>query len=141
MVERPEIYLEVLAGLRLLVERGHNGAIVSMGGVPRRVRAIAATGAPCQGPLTAEAVAATFDPQSDTHDLGLVVLGGRMLAAHCQFPLPRFDARWDDVTKRLGSRHRAAMGMSRLGSEVLVLSADTGMIRIARAGSLFDLWP
>ena len=128
MVERQESYLIVLAGFRLLAERGHRGAIVSLGGPPRRVRAVAATGVPCRGPLTPESVAAVFDPRSDTHDLGLVVLDGRMLAAHCQFPLPRFDAKWNDSTKRLGSRHRAAMGMSRLGSEVLVLSADTGLI-------------
>jgi len=140
MREDFESYLKVLAGFRRLIETGHKGAIASLGGRPWRVRAVAATGTPVPpGQLTAKRVAAMFAPDSETHDLGLVILGGEFLAAHCQFPMPQYNKKWEDWVKRLGSRHRAAMGMSRAtGAEVLILS-EGGEIRIARGGRLFPL--
>ncbi len=139
-MEAFEDYLKVLAGFRTLLKLGHKGAIVSLGGRPRRARATADTGVPWGKPLSPETVAEIFCPGSATHDLGVVILNGEILAARCQFPLPAFDRKWDDNTKKLGSRHRAAMGMSRYaGSEVLVLSEETGEIRIARDGMLVGL--
>lgn len=137
MTEAFEGYLTVLVGFRTLLKLGHKGAIVSLGGRPRRARAIADTGVPWDKSLSPETVAEIFRPDSATHDLGVVILNGEILAARCQFPLPAFDRKWDDDTKKLGSRHRAAMGMSRYaGSEVFVLSEETGDIRLARGGRL-----
>lgn len=138
-MEAFENYLKVLAGFRTLLSSGHKGAIVSLGG-GRRARKVAATGVPWHDPLSSKTVADIFRPESDTHDLGVVILGGEILGARCQFPLPAFDKGWDDSTKKLGARHRAAMGMSRyVGSEVLVLSEETGEIRLARAGRLVGI--
>lgn len=139
VVEAFEDYLKVLVGFRMLLSSGHKGAIVSLGG-GRRARAVAATGVPWDHALSPETVADVFRPGSDTYDLGVVILGGEILGARCQFPLPAFDKKWDDSTKKLGSRHRAAMGMSRYaGSEVLVLSEETGEIRLARGGRLVGI--
>lgn len=139
-MEAFEDYLKVLAGFRELLSSGHNkGAIVSLGG-GRRARAVATTGVPWNHVLSPETVADIFRPGSDTHDLGAVILGGEILGVRCQFPLPTFDRKWDDSTKKLGARHRAAMGMSRYaGSEVLVLSEETGEIRLARGGRLVSI--
>jgi len=138
--ENLEDYLSVLAGYRRLVREGHKGAIVSLGGRRRAVRAIAATGIAQDATVVPEAIVGIFTPSSDTHDLGVVILEGAILAAHCQFPLPKFDPAWGEETKRLGSRHRAAMGMSlATGAEVLVLSEETGSIRVARGGKLIPL--
>ena len=138
-MEAFENYLKVLVGFRKLLSSGHKGAIVSLGG-GRRARAIAATGVSWNHTLSPETVADVFCPGSDTHDLGVVILDGEILGARCQFPLPAFDKKWDDSIKKLGSRHRAAMGMSRYtGSEVLVLSEETGEIRLARGGRLISI--
>jgi len=134
-----EDYLKVLAGFQALLSSGHKGAIVSLGG-GRRTRSVAATGMSWNHSLSAEAVVDIFRPGSETHDLGVVVLAGEILSVRCQFPLATFDKGWDDSIKKLGARHRAAMGMSRYtGAEVLVLSEETGEIRLARAGHLVGI--
>lgn len=137
-----EKYLQVLYGFELLKIKGHRGAIVSLGGYEDKVYPVSETGyvmkdqrAVCNGHGILEVFSA-----DDTHDLGVVVLDGRVLAAHCQFPMPQFDPQWDEWMKKLGSRHRAAMGMSQeTGAEVLILSEESGDIRVARGGKLYSI--
>lgn len=133
-----EKYLAVLYGFEMLKVKGR-GAIVSLGGYEDEARCIADTGYAVKGQTAAcdgHSIVEIFSAD-DTHDLGVVVLNGSILAAHCQFPMPQFDPEWDEWVKKLGSRHRAAMGMSQeTGAEVLVLSEETGDIRIVRGGEL-----
>lgn len=140
--ENFETYMLVLYGFELLKAKGHRGAIVSLGGCEDKVRSVAETGYAMKGQTAACGGHSILEIFSDdnTHDLGVVVLNKRILAAHCQFPMPKFDPEWDESVKKLGSRHRAAMGMSQeTGAEVLVLSDETGDIRVARRGKLFSV--
>ena len=56
-----------------------------------------------------------------------------MAAASCQFPL----AEGDDLPTELGSRHRAAIGLSQESDAlVIVVSEETGSISLAEGGRL-----
>lgn len=78
-----------------------------------------------------------FFPKSALHDGGVVVRDDRIVAASCLFPLSQNP----DVDKRLGTRHRAALGLSEeTDALVLVVSEETGKISTALGGKLnFDL--
>lgn len=83
--------------------------------------------------LTAELINTIFWPNSPLHDLGVVISGGRVAYAGVQFPL----AESGELEKELGSRHRAAVGMSQESDAVvLVVSEETGDISIAERGQL-----
>lgn len=135
-----ERYMDVLYGFELLKAEGHRGAIVSLGGQEDKIYLIAETGFADQTDACGRHRILEIFSDADTHDLGVVILNGRILAAHCQFPMPKFDPGWPDIVKKLGSRHRAAMGMSQeTGAEVLVLSEETGDIRVARGDKLYSV--
>jgi diadenylate cyclase len=94
---------------------------------------IAETGTRLNADLTAELLNTIFWPNSPLHDLGVVVSNGRVTYAGVQFPL----AESGDLEKELGSRHRAAVGMSQeTDAVVLVVSEETGDISIAERGQL-----
>jgi diadenylate cyclase len=94
---------------------------------------IAETGTRLNAELTAELLNTIFWPNSPLHDLGVVVSNGRITYAGVQFPL----AESGDLEKELGSRHRAAVGMSQeTDAVVLVVSEETGDISIAERGQL-----
>lgn len=83
--------------------------------------------------LTTELLETIFWPGTPLHDLGVVIHGGKILAAGCQFPLTESD----EVDRSLGSRHRAAIGMSQeADAVVLVVSEETGAISAAIRGRL-----
>lgn len=94
---------------------------------------IAENGTRINADLTAELVNTIFWPNSPLHDLGVVVSNGRVAYAGVQFPL----AESGELEKELGSRHRAAVGMSQESDAVvLVVSEETGDISIAERGQL-----
>jgi diadenylate cyclase len=78
-----------------------------------------------------------FFPKSALHDGGVVVRDDRIVAASCLFPLSQNP----DVDKRLGTRHRAALGLSEeTDAIVLIVSEETGKVSVAVGGRLdFDL--
>ena len=84
--------------------------------------------------LSAELLNTIFWPGSALHDLGVVIQRGRVAAAGCQFPLPEDS---EGVDRSIGSRHRAAIGLS-LDSDavIVVVSEETGSISIAEQGQL-----
>jgi len=74
-----------------------------------------------------------FWPGSALHDMGVVIRGDRVVAAGVQFPL----AEGNDLEQELGSRHRAAVGLSNEADAlIIVVSEETGTISIAERGQL-----
>jgi len=83
--------------------------------------------------VSSELLTSIFWPGSTLHDMGVIIRGDRILAARCQFPLAELDSR----TSSLGSRHRAALGLSNESdAAVIVVSEETGRISLAYKGIL-----
>lgn len=83
--------------------------------------------------MSIELLRTIFWPGSALHDLGVVVQEGRVAAAACQFPLTESD----QLEASLGSRHRAAVGLTEDSDAVVVIvSEETGMISLAVDGKL-----
>lgn len=76
-----------------------------------------------------------FYPKTPLHDGAVIIRDGVILAAACYLPKPE---REELIDKRLGSRHRAAIGMSENSDAVIVVvSEETGSISVACNGKLF----
>lgn len=74
-----------------------------------------------------------FWPGTALHDGAVVIQSDRIAAAACLFPLTDNP----DVSKRLGTRHRAAIGLSEeTDATVIVVSEETGQISMAVGGTL-----
>ncbi len=74
-----------------------------------------------------------FFPKSPLHDGAMIVRDGRILAAGCILPLTQSD----NINSQLGTRHRAAIGMSENSDAVvLVVSEETGTISIVEGGKI-----
>jgi diadenylate cyclase len=83
--------------------------------------------------LSAELILSIFNPKSPLHDGAVIVQGDRILAARCLLPIS--ESRLLD--KRLGTRHRAAVGISEVSDAlVIVVSEKTGIISLAENGYL-----
>ena len=75
-----------------------------------------------------------FYPKTPLHDGAVIMRDGMILAAACFLPKPQKD---ELINKKLGSRHRAAIGMSENSDAVvIVVSEETGQISVAMNGSL-----
>ncbi|MFH0771086.1 MAG: diadenylate cyclase CdaA [Candidatus Omnitrophota bacterium] len=83
--------------------------------------------------LTSELLNTIFMPNTPLHDGGVVIQGDRITASGCLFPLTQSP----DVSKLLGTRHRAALGLTEETDAIcIVVSEETGVISMANAGKL-----
>ena len=82
---------------------------------------------------TPEMLETIFFPNNAIHDGGVILKGDRIAYAACIFPL----SRRQDLNKSLGTRHRAALGLSEeTDALVVVVSEETGAISYAYNGML-----
>src|SRR6266516_1559930 len=82
---------------------------------------------------TPEMLETIFFPNNAVHDGGVIIKGDRIAYAACIFPLTRRQA----LNKSLGTRHRAAIGLSEeTDALVVVVSEETGAISHAYKGQL-----
>lgn len=94
---------------------------------------IAATGIALNAQLSGALIENIFEPNTPLHDGAVLIRGTSVIAASCILPLS------DDtkVSRELGTRHRAALGVSSASDcVVLVVSEETGAISTAREGKL-----
>ena len=91
------------------------------------------TGIRLDAPVKAALLETIFHPGTALHDLAVVIRGQQIIAARVQLPL----AELGSIGGVLGSRHRAAIGISRGSDAVaIVVSEEDGVISIARDGKL-----
>lgn len=96
-------------------------------------RAIQETGVRLDSKVSPELLASIFFPHTPLHDGGVIIRDNRMLAAKCVFPLSTNM----DLHKTLGTRHRAAVGISEETDAIaVVVSEETGTISVAYRGRL-----
>ena len=82
---------------------------------------------------TPEMLETIFFPNNAIHDGGVILKGDRIACAACIFPLTQRQ----DLNKSLGTRHRAALGLSEeTDAVVVVVSEETGAVSYAYRGQL-----
>lgn len=90
------------------------------------------TGSKIDALVTEELIENIFYPKAPLHDGAAIISGNRVVAAGCILPLTQ-----NSLSSELGTRHRAAVGMSEQGdSMVVVVSEETGAISVASHGML-----
>ncbi|NLB72931.1 MAG: TIGR00159 family protein [Firmicutes bacterium] len=91
------------------------------------------TGIRIDAVVSAELLINIFMPNSPLHDGAVIIRAGRIMAAGCYLPLSENP----NISKRLGTRHRAALGLSEQSDAVsVVVSEETGVVSLASNGKL-----
>lgn len=91
------------------------------------------TGIPIEGKVTSELLINIFIPNTPLHDGAVIIRKDRILAAACYLPLSENPS----ISKELGTRHRAAIGMSEVSDGVtIVASEETGIVSLAVNGEV-----
>ena len=94
---------------------------------------IMATGTRLDAEISAPLIENVFEPNTPLHDGAMIIQGERISAAACILPLTENSG----VSRELGTRHRAALGISEATDAiVLIVSEETGIISTAREGKL-----
>lgn len=92
------------------------------------------TGINISSKVSSQLLVNIFIPKTPLHDGAVVIRENKIEAASCFLPLSQNP----DVSKQLGTRHRAGLGMSEESDAVVVIvSEETGGISIACGGELF----
>ena len=91
------------------------------------------TGTMLNSEISAPLLENIFEPNTPLHDGAVVIRDTEIMAAACILPL----AEASGVSRELGTRHRAAVGISEnTDAIVLVVSEETGIVSMARDGEL-----
>lgn len=98
-----------------------------------RLKEIITTGVAINSEISPQLLVNIFTPNTPLHDGAVIISDNKISAAACMLPL----ASDGDIAKELGTRHRAAIGMSKESDAiVVVVSEETGKISIAKEGTL-----
>jgi diadenylate cyclase len=98
-----------------------------------KLNEIMSTGTIINADTNAELIKNIFFNKAPLHDGALVIRDGRLAAAGCVLPLTRST----NLSKELGMRHRAGIGLSEQSDAVVVIvSEETGAISVAIDGML-----
>lgn len=97
------------------------------------IQDIISTGVPMNAEVSPQLLVNIFVPKTPLHDGAVIISNNKIAAAACVLPL----ADDTDIAKELGTRHRAAIGISKESdSLVVVVSEETGKISVAKDGTL-----
>ena len=110
------------------------GAILNLGIVREKIGDIINTGTSIDGAISRQLLINIFIPNTPLHDGAVVIRDAQIKAAACFLPLTQSK----DLSKDLGTRHRAAVGVSEVSDCIsLIVSEETGDVSIAKAGKLY----
>ncbi|WP_128895261.1 diadenylate cyclase CdaA [Longirhabdus pacifica] len=91
------------------------------------------TGIPLHASITGELLMNIFIPNTPLHDGAVMIRGNELVAAGCYLPLSENPF----ISKELGTRHRAAIGMSEVSDAIcVVVSEETGQVSLAINGQV-----
>ena len=95
------------------------------------------TGVPIGGRLTTELLQTIFCEETPLHDGAVIIRQDDVVAAGCVLPVS--DRQLYANGRRLGLRHRAALGLSEITDAIaIVVSEETGQISVARNGEFYQ---
>ena len=127
---KEDIYKIVIAAVEL--SKSKIGALIV---IERdiKIQDVISSGIPMNADVSPQLLVNIFEPKTPLHDGAVIISGNKIAAAACVLPL----ADDNDIAKELGTRHRAAIGISKESdSIVVVISEETGKISIAKDGTL-----
>jgi diadenylate cyclase len=123
--------LATIARAAFLLSRNKIGALVAIE-QQSGLKEFHETGTQLDAQLSVELLLTIFTPRSPLHDGAVIVHDNRVVAAGCFLPLAEHS-----FTARVGTRHRAAIGLSeQTDAVVVVVSEESGGVSIARDGKL-----
>jgi diadenylate cyclase len=95
------------------------------------------TGVRLNARVSPEILLQIFYPNTPLHDGAVLIVGGRLIAASCVMPLSSSGVLARAAERRMGLRHRAALGISEVSDAVVVVvSEETGTISVVHEGRL-----
>ena len=98
-----------------------------------KIQDIISTGIAINSEVSPQLLVNIFVPNTPLHDGAVVISENKISAACCMLPLSNDQ----DISKELGTRHRAAIGLSSQSDAIIVVvSEETGKISIAKDGTL-----
>lgn len=127
---KEDIYKVVIAATEL--SKAKTGALIV---IERdiKIQDIISTGIPMDAEVSPQLLVNIFEPKTPLHDGAVVISENKIAAAACVLPL----ADDKDIAKELGTRHRAAIGISKESDSIaVVVSEETGKISVAKDGTL-----
>ncbi len=122
---------EITKAINVLVKKRFGALIV----IEREtgLKDIMETGIKVQADISAELLINIFFPRSPLHDGAVIIRGNKVEAAGCYLPLTENP----NLSKELGTRHRAAIGLTEQTDAVaIVVSEETGIISLSYEGRL-----
>ncbi len=112
---------EVRTGALIVIERVES------------LREYISTGIEIDGVISGSLLINIFEHNTPLHDGAVIMRGDRIVAATCYLPLTENR----DLSKELGTRHRAAVGISEISDAlVIVVSEETGEVSMALSGQI-----
>ncbi len=133
--ERPEEFPQLIEELALAADALSGkkiGALIVLEG-EMDIENFVEVGTEIDAKVTCELITSIFLPYSPIHDGAVIIRNGKLTKAGCFLPLTRNPL----VSKALGTRHRAAIGLAeRTDAVVMVVSEETGKISIAADGRM-----
>ena len=127
---KEDIYKVVIAALELSKTKT-GGLIVLEREI--KIKDIIDTGVILNSEVSPQLLVNLFTPNTPLHDGAVIISDNKIVAAACILPL----AGDNDISKELGTRHRAALGISKESDSIaIVVSEETGKISIAKNGTL-----
>ena len=127
---KESIYKIVIAAVELSKQK--KGALII---IERdiKIQDIVATGIYMNSEISPQLLVNIFEPKTPLHDGAVIISNSKIAAASCMLPLS--DDK--DIARELGTRHRAAIGISKESDALaVVVSEETGKISIAKDGTL-----
>ena len=127
---KENIYRIVIAAIELAKQK--TGALIV---IERdiKIKDIISTGIIMDSEISPQLLVNIFVPNTPLHDGAVIISDNKIAAASCMLPL----ADDQDIARELGTRHRAAIGISKESDAIAVIvSEETGKISIAKDGTL-----
>jgi diadenylate cyclase len=129
--EIPQLIEELALAADALTKKKIGALIVIEGEMD--VDAFIEVGTEIDAKVTCELITSIFLPYSPIHDGAVIIQRGKLTKAGCFLPLTRNPL----ISKELGTRHRAAIGLAeRTDAIVVVVSEETGKVSVAADGRM-----
>lgn len=132
MAKSKENIYKIVIAIKELSSMKTGGLVVIQRDI--KIEDIISTGVQINSEVSPQIIVNIFAPNTPLHDGAIIISDNKIAAAACMLPL----ASDNDIAKELGTRHRAAIGMSKESDAiVIVVSEETGRISVAKDGYLY----